>query len=61
MIKFDTRIPDPIYLIVLFLVMWSAMWLTAGKLIYEIREQTIKDQAEALKNNCSDNNSEDGN
>lgn len=55
------KIPDPIYLIILFLVMWSAMWLTAGKLIHEIREQTMKDQAEALKNDRSDNNSEDGN
>lgn len=60
-VTYGMKIPDPIYLIILFLVMWSAMWLTAGKLIHEIREQTMKDQAEALKNDRSDNNSEDGN
>jgi hypothetical protein len=34
---FNILIPERLYLLLVFLAMWAAMWLTAGKLITELR------------------------
>lgn len=31
-------VPDLLYLVILFLVMWAAMWLTAGNVIRQVRD-----------------------
>jgi K+-sensing histidine kinase KdpD len=44
--KFDIKIPEFAYLTTLLVVMWAAMWLTAGKLINEIRRPQKSDKDE---------------
>lgn len=46
-ISHGIEISDPVYLIILFLAMMSAMWITSGKLISEIRKQIIDEEIES--------------
>lgn len=43
---YQIEIPEPVYLMLLFFVMWGAMWLSTGKLIAKIRGEQGKASCE---------------